>query len=160
MAVDSAPGAGTTFTVYLPRADQQPGAKMEAIRRDAVPTGSERILLVDDDDDVLELTSAILTQLGYQVVCAQSGDEAKWMLTRKHHFDLLFSDIVMPAGMNGVELAREARRLSKDIKVLLTSGHADDVLARHGASGEFPIIAKPFRRADLAQRLRSVLKAA
>jgi CheY-like chemotaxis protein len=71
--------------------------------------------------------------------------------------DLLFSDVVMPNGMSGVELAREARRLSKGIKVLLTSGYAGDVLERHGAVDEFPIIDKPYRLAELARRLRSIL---
>ena len=72
-------------------------------------------------------------------------------------FDLLFSDVVMPNGMNGVELAREARRLSKGIKILLTSGYARDVLERHGAVDEFPIIEKPYRLADLARQLWSIL---
>src|SRR4030088_907579 len=72
-------------------------------------------------------------------------------------FELLFSDVVMPNGMSGVELAREARRLNKGIKVLLTSGYAGDVLERHRAVDEFPIIDKPFRLADLARRLRSIL---
>jgi CheY-like chemotaxis protein len=160
LGVDSALGAGTTFTVYLPRAVQHIEVKTETIPTDGVPTGSERILLVEDDDDVLELTSTMLTQLGYQVICARSADQAKRMLTRKRHFDLLFSNIVMSAEMNGIELAREARRLSKNIKVLLTSAHTEDVLTRHEASSEFPVIAKPFRRADLAQRLRSILDAA
>ena len=70
----------------------------------------------------------------------------------------MFSDVVMPNGMNGVELAREARRLSKDIKILLTSGYAEDVMERHRAVGEFPIIDKPFRLGDLARRLRSILQ--
>ena len=63
----------------------------------------------------------------------------------------------MPNGMSGVELAREARRLSKGIKILLTSGYAGDVLERHQAAGEFSINDKPFLRAELAQRLRSIL---
>ena len=63
----------------------------------------------------------------------------------------------MPNGVSGVELAREARRLNKGIKVLLTSGYARDVLERHQAVDEFPMIDKPFRRAELAQRLRSIL---
>ena len=79
------------------------------------------------------------------------------MLESGQEFELLFSDVVMPNGMNGVELAREARQLSKDIKVLLTSGYAGDVLERHGAVDEFPIIDKPFRLADLARRLWSIL---
>ena len=79
------------------------------------------------------------------------------MLESGQEFDLLFSDVVMPNGMSGIELAREARRLSKRIKILLTSGYAGDVLARHRAVDEFPIVDKPFRLADLARRLRSIL---
>jgi CheY-like chemotaxis protein len=79
------------------------------------------------------------------------------MFESGQEFDLLFSDVVMPNGMSGVELAREARRLSKGIKILLTSGYAENVLERHGAVDEFPIIDKPFRLADLAERLRSIL---
>ena len=71
--------------------------------------------------------------------------------------DLLFSDVVMPNGMNGVELARGAKQRNKNIKVLLTSGYAGDVMERHRAVGEFPIIDKPFRLGDLARRLRSIL---
>jgi CheY-like chemotaxis protein len=79
------------------------------------------------------------------------------MLESDQQFELLFSDIVMPNGMSGVELARDARRRSKDIKILLTSGYSGDVLERHKAVGEFPIIDKPFRLADLVQRLHSLL---
>jgi CheY-like chemotaxis protein len=101
----------------------------------------------------------MLTTFGYEVLCARNGAEAIQMLDREsgQEFDLLFSDVVMPNGMNGVELAREARRRSKDIKILLTSGYARDVLERHGAVDEFPIIDKPYRLADLARRLRSIL---
>jgi CheY-like chemotaxis protein len=160
IAVASAPGAGTTFTLYLPKAAQGADAEEQAIPTRALPTGSERILLVEDDDDILELTSVVLSQLGYQVVCARNGEKAKRMLASGQEFDLLFSDVVMPPGIDGVELAREATRLSKGIKILLTSGNAEDVLAQHNAVGEFPIVRKPFRRADLAQRLRSILETA
>ena len=79
------------------------------------------------------------------------------MLESGQEFGHLFSDVVMPNGMNGVELAREARRLRKGIKILLTSGYAGDVLERHQAVDEFPIIDKPYRLADLARRLQSIL---
>src|SRR3984893_6097139 len=118
---------------------------------------SQRILLVEDNEDILEVTSAMLTTFGYRVVCARNGAEAIPMLEGGQEFDLLFSDVVMPNGMSGVELAREARRFSKGIKVLLTSGYPGDVLERHHAVGEFPIIDKPFRLADLARRLQSIL---
>ena len=114
--------------------------------------------MVDDNEDLLKVSSAMLTSFGYRVLCARNGAEAIQMFESGQEFDLLFSDVVMPNGMNGVELAREARRrFSKDIKVLLTSGYAGDVLERHQAVGEFPIIGKPYRLADLARRLRSIL---
>jgi CheY-like chemotaxis protein len=99
----------------------------------------------------------MLTTFGYWVLCARNGAEAIQMLESGQEFELLFSDVVMPNGMNGVELAREARRLRKGIKILLTSGYAGDVLERHQAVDEFPIIDKPYRLADLARRLRSIL---
>jgi CheY-like chemotaxis protein len=155
VAVESAPGAGTTVALYLPKGTQKP--EVEAVQTQAVSGGSERILVVEDNEDIMEVTSASLTALGYRVVCARNGAEAIQMFESGQEFELLFSDVVMPNGMSGVELAREARRLNKGIKVLLTSGYAGDVLERHRAVDEFPIIDKPFRLADLARRLRSIL---
>jgi signal transduction histidine kinase/HAMP domain-containing protein len=157
VAVESAPGVGTTVALYLPKATQKPDAGVEAIQPQAIPQGSERILVVEDNADILEVTSAMLTTFGYRVLCARNGAEAIQLLESGQEFELLFSDVVMPNGMNGVELAREARRLRKGIKILLTSGYAGDVLERHQAVDEFPIIDKPYRLADLARRLRSIL---
>jgi signal transduction histidine kinase len=157
IAVESAPGVGTTVALYLPKATEEPDAEVEAIQPQAIPAGSERILVVDDNEALLQVTSAMLSTFGYQVFCARNGSEALRMLQSGQEFELLFSDIVMPGGMNGIELAREARRLRTGIKILLTSGYAENVLQRHGAVGEFPIIDKPFRPADLARRLQSIL---
>jgi signal transduction histidine kinase/CheY-like chemotaxis protein len=157
IAIESAPGVGTTIALYLPKATQQPDADEESIPPKAIPTGSERILVVDDNEDLLKVTSAMLTTFGYQVSCARNGAEALRMLQGGQEFELLFSDIVMPGGMNGIELARELTRLNNGIKILLTSGYAGDVLERHGAVDEFPIIDKPFHLSDLARRLRSIL---
>jgi PAS domain S-box-containing protein len=157
IAVDSAPDAGTTVALYLPKATQELDAEVNAIPTQAIPGGSERILVVDDDEDLLKVTSAKLTAFGYRVHCARNGAEAIEIFRSGQEFDLLFSDIVMPNGMNGVELAREARKLNKGIKILLTTGYAGDVLERHQAVDEFPIIDKPFHLADLARRLRSIL---
>jgi PAS domain S-box-containing protein len=157
VAVESAPGAGTTVALYLPKATQEPDTAGEATQAQAIPGGSERILVVDDNEDLLGVTSAMLTTFGYRVHSARNAAEAMQALESDQEFEILFSDIVMPNGMNGIELAREARRLSKDIKILLTSGYARDVLERHRAVDEFPIIDKPFHLADLARRLRSIL---
>jgi CheY-like chemotaxis protein len=134
-----------------------PDAEIEAVQAEAVPGGSERILVVEDNEDLLEATSEMLTTFGYRVLCARNGAEAIRILESGQDIDLLFSDVVMPNGMNGVELARAARQRNKHIKVLLTSGYAGDVMERLRAVGEFPIIDKPFRLADLARRLRSIL---
>jgi signal transduction histidine kinase/CheY-like chemotaxis protein/HAMP domain-containing protein len=158
VAVESAPNVGTTIALYLPKATQETHSEVETHQTQAMRGGSERILLVDDDDDLLEVTSTMLTTLGYRVLCARNSTEAVRILESGEEFDLLFSDIVMSNGPNGVELAREAKRRSSEIKILLTSGYAGDVLDRHEATEEFPIIQKPFRVSELAQRLRSVLQ--
>ncbi len=80
VAVESAPGAGTTVALYLPKAAQKPDAEVEAVQSQAVPAGSERILVVEDNEDLLEVTSAMLTTFGYQVLCARNGAEAIQML--------------------------------------------------------------------------------
>jgi len=157
VTLESAPGTGTTVALYLPKASQSSDTEAEAVQAKAIPPGSERILVVEDNEDLLETTSAMLTTLGYQVIFARNGDDAFAILKSDQEFELLFSDLVMPNGMNGVELARKARLLNKDISVLLTSGYSGEVLERHQAAEEFPIIDKPYRLADLAQRLRLIL---
>jgi signal transduction histidine kinase len=156
ITIESALGRGTTVALYLPKTTQKPDIEMEDVQFQAFPAGSERILVVEDNDDLLDLTSAMLTRSGYQVRCARNGTEALRML-QSEEFDLVVSDIVMPNGVNGIEVAREARRLNKRIKVLLASGNAGDVLERYQAVGEFPIIDKPFRMPELAARVRSIL---
>jgi PAS domain S-box-containing protein len=155
--VESAMGAGTMVALYLPKASQKANAEVEAIQPQAISGGSERILVVEDNEDLLEVTSAMLTTFGYEVLGARNGAEAIEIVESGQEFDLLFSDVVMPNGMSGVELARELRRRNKSVKILLTSGHAGDVLERHQAAGEFPIIDKPFRLSDLVRRLQSIL---
>jgi signal transduction histidine kinase/CheY-like chemotaxis protein len=159
VTIKSTPGSGTTVSLYLPRSSwrrleaDRPVAQMQKISAE-----SGRVLLVEDDDDVLDVTSAMLDKLGYQVVCARSGIEAIRLLKAGEDFDLLLTDVLMPQGVNGIELAREARRIRDGIKVLLVSGNAADVLAAHGAVDEFPVIGKPFRRSELAQCLQLVLR--
>jgi signal transduction histidine kinase len=160
IAVESAPGAGTTIALYLPASTREPDVEQESVETQAAPTGNERILLVDDNEELLKVTSAMLTTFEYRVSCAHNGAEALQALQSDQPFELLFSDIVMPNGLNGIELAREAKRLRKGIKILLTSGYAEEILQRHKAVGEFSIIDKPFSLADLARRVRSILREA
>jgi signal transduction histidine kinase/CheY-like chemotaxis protein/HAMP domain-containing protein len=156
VTIESAVGVGTTVTLYLPKAAPDFAIARQRVEVSDLSVGSARILAVDDDEQVLRLTTAMLSELGHQVSSARNGSEAIQLLESDPGLDLLLSDVGMH-GMNGVELAREARRLRQNIKVLLTSGHADEVLARHQALDEFAVINKPFYLAELARSLRSVL---
>jgi signal transduction histidine kinase len=160
VTLESSLGVGTTVALYLPKATPSLEMESEVVQAKVIPLGSERILVVEDNEDLLEATAAMLTTSGYQVVSARNGEDAIAILKSGKEFELLFSDVVMPNGMNGIELAREARLLNSDLSVLLTSGYADDVMERHHATNEFPIIHKPYRLPDLAQRLRLILRKA
>jgi CheY-like chemotaxis protein len=124
--------------------------------RDAPLGAGQQALVVEDDDEVMTVTVAMLTRFGYDVLCAGNGTDALEILKSDAKLDLLLSDVVMPGGINGIELAREAKEMREGIRILLASGNAADVLARHGAAGEFPVIGKPFRRAELAEFLRKL----
>jgi CheY-like chemotaxis protein len=157
VAIKSTVGAGTTVTLHLPNASQMSEADEESRQVQPVSANAAQILVVDDDEELLEVTSATLSGFGYQVLSARNGREAIEVLEAGKPIDLLFSDVVMPNGMTGIELAREAKRLRPGIKVLLTSGNSAEVLARYGAPDEFPMVSKPVARADLARCLASVL---
>ena len=115
--------------------------------------------MVDDDEFVLRTAAETVTDLGYQVLSAHNGREALQILKGSHKIDLLFSDIVMPGGINGVQLAIEARRLQPSLKVLLTSGYTAAVLTdKHDLPKEFPVLGKPYRRDQLAANLQEIIK--
>jgi signal transduction histidine kinase/CheY-like chemotaxis protein len=160
VTIESSIGVGTTVSLYLPSVANALDLEKEARQIQDVPAGSVRILVVEDDEDVLSVTSAMLTQLGYQVASARNARDAILLLKGGNRFDLLFSDVVMPQGITGVELAREARRLYNGIKILLTSGYVEDVLRQHGATEKFAIIGKPFSRAELAQHVQLAMRGA
>ena len=157
VTIQSALAVGTTVNLYLPKSTQAPHSETAVAQLQDVPAGSGQVLVVDDDEEVLNVTSEMLSALGYHVISASNGTDAIQMLKSNKKFDLLFSDIVMPRGITGIELARAAKQQCNGIKILLASGNAEDVLARYGAVGEFPVIGKPFLRAELAQRLKLVM---
>jgi signal transduction histidine kinase/CheY-like chemotaxis protein len=148
---------GTTVTLYLPKAEEMPKADASTFAEIEAEPVSGTMLVVEDEAEVLEVALATLADLGYTVLAARSGVEALEVLRTERRIDVLFSDVVMPHGMSGVALAREATRLRPEIKVLLTSGHAGDMLARLDAVDRFPVLGKPYRRSDLAERLQEVL---
>jgi signal transduction histidine kinase/CheY-like chemotaxis protein len=151
--LDSAPGKGTTAEILLPVADE-PALADEPTQR-ALVTAPRRaaILLVDDEDLVRVGTSEMLADLGYEVVAASSGAEALHLLRAGEEFDLMITDYLMP-GMNGVELAEEAKRLAPDMIVMLVTGYST---IAEGPGSTLPRLAKPFRQADLAEFVAELL---
>ena len=158
--VYSEPGHGTSFKIYLPRADAERDASPARVVH-AAPRGKETILVVEDDERLRVLTVRLLRQFGYQAVAVGGGEEAlAWLAEHPAPIDLLLTDVIMP-GMNGKVLADEVRRLRPGTRVLFTSGYTANVIVHHGvlqAGVEF--LAKPFGSASLAQRVREVLDAA
>jgi len=156
--VDSTLNEGTTFRIVLPRCyDRQID---EALPRRATnfPQGTERILLVEDDPGVRGFTAGSLRRLGYDVVTANNGHEALTILKTDPKFDLLFSDIEMPGGLNGIDMAETVRDFLPNLPVLFMSGYPDKVMDKTGLwQGELDLIAKPFERLELANRVRSAL---
>jgi len=154
----SEPELGTTVRIYLPRADS--GATAATAMAEAAVTihGRERILVVEDNADVRGIVARQLADLGYAVVEAD-GPQAALALLRDPEavIDLLFTDLIMPGGMTGHELAREALALRPGLRVLFTSGYSGDSL-RNGnriRQGEH-FLGKPYRREELARKLSEV----
>jgi signal transduction histidine kinase/CheY-like chemotaxis protein len=160
MQIHSEPGHGTVVKLFFPRvAAPQASAKPCAGQR-TKPSGSETILVVEDDDMVRSYVEGELKTLGYRVIATSSAPAALATLRGPEKIHLLFTDVVMPGGMFGTELAKEAARLRPDLKILLTSGHTEHpVDAIDGGGRAVRILNKPYRRHDLAATLRSVLKA-
>jgi PAS domain S-box-containing protein len=156
--IESKVGKGTTVRIYIPRAEGRAadGADLHEELQE-MPPAAATILVVEDDPDVREMIVGILSDLGYQTLVAADGPEALAILSRDQPVDLLFTDIVMPAGISGTDLAREASRLRPDLKVLLSSGYAREANQSRSARVEFPFIAKPYRPAALEQKLEEVL---
>jgi PAS domain S-box-containing protein len=158
--IESRVGKGTTVRIYIPRANRHAVAdQIPAEKLGSTPTGAATILVVEDDADVREMIVGILSDLGYRTLVATTGSEALAILNRGQSVDLLFTDIVMPEGMSGTELARRASHLRPDLKVLLSSGYTREANSARPARAEFPFIAKPYRPTTLGKKLEEVLGA-
>jgi PAS domain S-box-containing protein len=153
--LESAPGQGTAFQLVLPASGEEPEAPRRDPRTDAVVGGTEKILLVEDDATVLALTLDVLAGLGYQVTTATNAAEALQAIQSDMEIDLLFTDVVMPGGVSGLNLARAARELRPGLRVLLTSGFIGEDRMSDGR--EFPLLDKPYEAAALASTLRKLL---
>jgi PAS domain S-box-containing protein len=157
--ITSAPGKGTTVRLFLPRAQSeasQPGAAVERYRNEASAQGT--ILLVEDDELVRQYARQSLAGMGYTVLAAATGAEALAILRERDDIVLLFTDIVMPGGMSGRELVDVAQRERPGLKVLYTSGYTDNAIVHHGRLDPgVHLLTKPYRRADLARKIRELL---
>ncbi len=158
--VQSEPGCGTTFDLFLPREGTSRVVEVGAVARKP-NRGTETILLVEDEEAVRRLTQRILVAAGYHVVAAASGAEAlKVSADHPGRIDLLLSDVVMP-GMNGRELWERLRKLRSELKVLYMSGYTDDVLEDRGAIGpDTHLVGKPFSSDVLLRQVRVTLGSA
>jgi PAS domain S-box-containing protein len=156
--IESKRGVGTTVRIYIPRfdgalADQETPADGLS----GAAAGGATILVVEDDPDVREMITAMLSDLGYRTLVARNGPEALATLDQDAAVDLLFTDVVMPAGINGTDLARTAARIRPCLKILLTSGYAGAEPEARSARADFPFLAKPYRSRTLGRKLKEVL---
>jgi signal transduction histidine kinase len=153
-------GHGTTVKLYLPAAatDQEDGRPAADQSELPAAKAGEVVLVVEDDAMVLRLAVQLLMRLGYQTVEAHDGPEAISILDQGGRVDLLFTDVVLPKGMNGTALAREAQRRRPGLKVLYMSGYTANAIIHHGVVDKgVHLLTKPFRKVELARKVRQVL---
>ena len=152
-------GQGTTVKIYLPRLERSE-EEHDAPASVPVPEGNagETILVVEDDDNVRNYSVDALRDLGYRVVEAADGPSALRLLETKTPVDLLFTDVVLPGGMTGAQVAAQARKLRPGLKILFTTGYARNAIFHHGRLDKgVQLITKPFSFTDLAAKVRDVL---
>jgi CheY-like chemotaxis protein len=155
----SEPGQGTTVKIYLPRWTGE-FEQSEAAAAGPVPEGGaeETILVVEDDDGVRTDSVETLRELGYRVLEAHDGPSALRLLEGQSRIDLLFTDVVLPGGMTGAQVASQMRALRPGLKVLFTTGYARNAIIHQGRLDKgVELITKPFSFADLAAKVRDVL---
>jgi len=158
--IDSETSKGTTIHLLLPAVESDAGAgEGDDEDHGAYPKTRSTIgtvLVVEDEPDVLEVAVQIFESLGYQVLSATNATGALEVLRREDAIDVLFSDVVMPGSMNGVELAREAVQMRPGMKVLLASGYPMSALTDVQLNEEVSFISKPYRWSELDARLRAL----
>ena len=159
MKIYSELGQGTTVKIYLPRWVGET-TEIEAAKGVPVPEGTreETILVIEDEEDVRAYTCDTLRELGYRVIEAADGPSALRLLEREDRVDLLFTDVVLPGGMTGAQVAARASARRPAIKILFTTGYARNAIIHQGRLDKgVELITKPFSFADLAARVRDIL---
>ena len=158
--IDSEVGKGTTVRFFFPMvlsdtASMPAQFETQAQGADAGKT----ILVVEDDPELRRVVSDMLRSLHYEVIAAEDGQTALEIMDKMEHVDLLFTDVVLPLGMNGLELARTLREKKPDLKVLFTSGYSEQILQEEPTlDGSIPVVSKPYRKAELARRVKDALQ--
>ena len=157
IAVDSQPGLGSRFRIYLPRVDQPPDATFIDLGQPERGSG-ETILVVEDEDGVRAFVARVLERTGYRVIAAANGGEALELAAAYDGpIDLLLSDIVMP-GLAGPEVGRRLRAARPDLRLLYTSGYADEATLHDGVLGPgVPFLQKPYTAGSMLSQVRRIL---
>jgi two-component system, cell cycle sensor histidine kinase and response regulator CckA len=152
-------GVGTTFTIFIPASDQKLELNTEILTEsDIVTGGRERILVVEDQEELRELVRAVLVQYQYEVSLAASGPEALRIWENEGgQFDLLVTDMIMPGGMTGRELAEQLRKQKPGLKIIYTSGYSAELIGKDLGRDQAAFLAKPYRPPQLALLVRQWL---
>lgn len=158
VAVYSELGKGTTVKMYLPRTHENPAPdNFDELGVEPL-AGGETVLVVEDDPLVRNFSTKQLASLGYRVLVAEHAAKALEILRSGESIDLLFTDVVMPGGMGGRELVQKALELRPELKVLYTSGYTENAIVHHGRLDPgVMLLNKPYRRVDLARKIRAAL---
>ena len=155
----SEPDKGTTIRLYFPVSVREALPVVAKTEYEPESRGQgETVLVVEDDDGLRDMAVTVIRKLGYRVVEARDGLAALSLIDHDDTIDLLFTDVVLPRGMNGHELAQESLRRRPNLKVLYTSGYTDNAILNNGLlDSGFELVSKPYMRAELAIRLRQAL---
>ncbi|MGC3981828.1 MAG: PAS domain-containing protein [Steroidobacteraceae bacterium] len=156
--VHSELGKGTRISMILPRCLEVQTNFIDTLVQKGMPGGNETILVVEDDTDLRATTVLALQRLGYRVLEASTGEAALRLLNEHAHIDMLFTDVIIPGGILGPELALRAREIMPGIQVLLTTGYlGDPLLTKAGPLAQEAMLAKPYRNEVLALQIRNLL---
>jgi len=163
--IESTPGEGTLVRMVFRMAEQAAGdgdaqAGTRADAHDDPRRRACRVLVVEDNDDVRELAESMLQMADYEVLSAPSGERALGLLENGERIDLLFTDVIMPGGMNGLELIERVHARRPGLPVLVTTGYMDELPGRGKPSGGLDVLSKPYQHQDLLDRVAAALKRA
>jgi two-component system CheB/CheR fusion protein len=159
LVIDSEVGRGTTVNLFLPSVGERPASEETVEAAETNPRGAEKILVVEDEPMLRRLTVTRLEQLGYHVRAASDGPEAIRILKEHKEIDLVLSDIVMPGGMSGFDVADQALQLNPGLKIILSTEYAKSADAENGGPdrSKYMILRKPYRLRDMSKALRDLL---